>query len=275
MLSKKQYVKSPYYLGDLKMIQLRKNPLLTLLINVIAIVVAYYAAILLHEWGHGTVAWLYGIKQNPFDVHYGGWFLLNVDENVNYTALIQSGRGVTAALIGIAGVTVSFILAIISFRLLNRKSIIKSSMKFAMVYWLLIINMIPLVQYLTIAPFSQEGDTGRFIHGLAISGWWLFIPGTLFIIYALWRILSIEIIKAYAVISIKTLLGRNIFLLITLSIMFLFIYSHGYNPLSDKGMNTLSKGMAIASIILVPILFILCNPARRWVKKALFQFIHY
>lgn len=257
------------------MIQLHKNPLFILLINVIAIILAYYTAILLHEWGHGTIAWLYGVKRNPFDVHYGGWLLLNVDENVNYTALIQSGRGVAAALIGIAGVSVSFILAMISFRLLNKKSIVRSSVKFTMVYWLLIINMIPLVQYLTIAPFSQEGDTGRFIHGLTISGWWLFIPGTLFIMYALWRILSIEIIKAYAIIPIKTLFGRNIFLLLTLSIMFLFIYSHGYNPLSDKGMNNLSKGMALASIILVPILFILCNPARRWVKKALFQWINY
>ncbi len=246
----------------------QRNPIYILLMNVFAILVAYYVSVLLHEWGHGTVAWLNGAKLNPFDIQYGGWFLMHTDENVNYAGLIISGRGVAAAMIGIAGVTVSFFLAVSSFILLSCKKIQNSPVKLIFSYWFLIINMIPLAQYFTISTFSYQGDVGRFITGLNISGWWIFIPGTIFNIFALTRILNTEIPKTYALIPIKSLLGQNIFLLTSLSIIFLFIYTHGYNPLTDPGMDTFSKTLALLSIFLVPILFILDNPSRKCVRKA-------
>lgn len=247
----------------------QKNPIAIFIINVIAIIVAYYASLLLHEWGHGTLAWLNGVKNSPLDIQYGGCFLMNADENVDYSSLIDSGHGVVAALIGIAGVSVSILFVIVCFILLDCKSIQCKPLKYTFCYWFLIINMIPVIQYLSISTFSLEGDVGRFIHGLNISGWWIFIPGTIFNIYAIWRILKIELPKSYAVISIKSTIGRNIFLLATLSIIFLFIYTHGYNPFTDQGMDMFSRALAIISIALVPILFILSNPARNWVKKSI------
>jgi hypothetical protein len=154
---------------------------------------------------------------------------MNADENVDYTSLINSGRGVAAAFIGIAGVSVSIVFVMACFILLHYKSIQNNAVKFTFSYWFLIINMIPVVQYFSISTFSSEGDVGRFIHGLNISGWWIFLPGTIFNIYAIWRILKTEIPKSYAVIPIKTMISQNIFLLATLSIIFLFIYTHGYN----------------------------------------------
>jgi len=222
----------------------QKSPITIFLINIIAIIFAYYLSLLLHEWGHGTLAWLCGVKSNPFDVQYGGWLLMNADENVNYTSLIESGRGVAAALIGIAGISVSLAFVIVCYILLNSKSIRHNTVKFIFSYWFLIINMIPLVQYFTISTVSSEGDIGRFIHGLNISAWWLFVPGTIFNIFLIWRILKTEIPKSYAVIPIKSLLGQNIFLLTTLSIIFLFIYTHGYNPFTDEGMNASSRILA-------------------------------
>lgn len=248
---------------------LKINPIIIFFINILAFIVAYYMSILLHEWGHGTVAWLYGVKNSPFDVQYGGWFLMHVDENVNYANLIQSGHGVAAALIGVAGVTVSLILLIISFILLNLNSCKHNSVRFIFVYWFFVINMISLVQYFSISPFSSEGDTGQFIHGLNISPWWIFLPGIIFIIFALWRLLTVEVIQAYIIAPIKSLLGQNIFLLLTLSTIFLFIYTHGYNPLSDKGSNALVRILSLISIVLVPVLFILCNPLRNWVKNSM------
>jgi hypothetical protein len=246
-----------------------RNPICVVFLNYIAIIIAYYLSILLHEWGHGTLAWIYGVKNTPFDIQYGGWFLLNVDEHVNYTQLIESGHGIAAALIGIAGCSVSFLFVIAAFIMLNNKHLMQSTVKFTFIYWFLIINMIPLVQYLCVSTFSTQGDTGRFIHGLNISGWWLFVPGALFIIYAIWRIVTIEIVKAYTVIPIKSVVVQNIFLLVTLGIVFLFIYTHGYNPFTDKGMDLFSKTLAIFSIIAVPVLFMICSPVRDWVKKAI------
>lgn len=249
-----------------------KSPIKLLLINVIAFIFAYYVAILLHEWGHGFVAWLYGLKNSPFEVQYGGWFLLHVDENVNYDNLIFFDSGVTAALIAIAGPIVSLILTIISFILLSSKNIKKNSIKLIFAYWFLMINMVPLVQYFSISTFSSDGDTGHFAVGLNISHWWVFVPGTIFIIYALWKICTVEIIKAYVFMPVKSLVGQNILLLATLCVIFLLIYMHGFNPLTDPGVDTMSRYLSIISIIVVPILFLLCNPARKWVKNAVLVF---
>ncbi len=245
----------------------RQSSTLLLVLNIFAIIIAYYVSLLLHEWGHGTVAWISGVKSSPFDIEYGGWLMMNADENVNYASLLASGRGVAAAMIGIAGISVTFTLAMISFVLLNTKIIQRCSSRYTLIYWFLMVNMIPLVQYLTVSTFSSEGDVGRFIHGLHLSGWCIFIPGTLFNIWALWRILTVEVPRSYVVIPIKNIIAQNIFLLTSLSIIFLFIYTHGYNPFSDKGTNQFSKILAMISIALVPLLFVVCHPSRQWVKR--------
>jgi hypothetical protein len=49
--------------------------------------------------------------------------------------------------------------------------------------------------------------------------------------------------------------------------MFLLIYTHGYNPLSDQGMPLVGKFLAGFSVLLVPAIFFLCNPSNSWVKK--------
>lgn len=250
---------------------LKTKPITIFILNIIAYIVAYYISILLHEWGHGTVAWLYGVKSSPFAIHYGGWLLLHVDEHVNYTSLIQSGAGTAAALIGIAGGSVSLILLLCSFVLLHTKKCKNNPIKFIIVYWFLIINMVPLVQYLCVSTFSSQGDTGEFIHGLNISPWWVFLPGTIFVALALWRILGVEIIKAYVVMPVKSIPGQSVLLLFSLATIFLFIYTHGYNPFSDSGSNIKVYVLAMFSIILAPALFILCNPMQKWVKKAVAQ----
>jgi hypothetical protein len=108
---------------------------IVLLLNIIGYITAYYLAILLHEWGHGTVAWLYGLKQTPFDIHYGGWLLLHVDEAVNYSKLLANHHSIAAALIGAGGFTVSFILALSSFFLLNLNAIQRRKIAYIFIYW--------------------------------------------------------------------------------------------------------------------------------------------
>lgn len=250
----------------------KTNPFVTLLKNLTAIIIVYYVSLLLHEWGHGFVAWLYGVKTSPFDVQYGGYLLQNADENVDYVGLMASGRGIAGALIAIAGPVISLSILIITLSILCSNKINNKPFAFTLTYWLLIMNMVPSIQYLSVSPFVSGGDTGHFAQGLHFSSWWIFIPGTLLIIFLLNKILKKIIPKAYAVIPINSLLGQNLFLLTSLFIMFLFIYTHGYNPLTDQGLDSFTKVMVAISICLVPILFIICNPARDWVKKAILNF---
>jgi hypothetical protein len=243
---------------------MNKNSL-KLLITIISIIASYYIAIILHEWGHGTVAWIYGYKQAFFDVNYGGWRLQGVDENVPYDQILAAKHGVAAAMIGIAGLSVSIVLFLISVATMAK--IKHSVFLYSFFYWFSVIKMVPIIQYLTVQTFSVEGDVGRFTHGLNISPWWVFVPGTLFICFALYRFLRYAVPKAYAIIPIKTLWVKRCFLGLSLGIMFLLIYSGGYNPLSDRGMPSIGKAYAVLTMLLVPVLFFLCNPSLKWVKK--------
>jgi len=191
--------------------------------------------------------------------------LLHVDENVPYNQILAAGRGGVAALIGIAGVSVSILLFVLSW--IGLSKIKHSVTAYSFFYWFAVLNMVPIFQYLTVQTFSMQGDVGRFTHGLAISPWWVFIPGTVFVSFALYRFFRYVVPRSYALISIQKLWVQRIFLLATLSIMFLLIYTHGYNPLSDKGMPAIGKIFSILSLLLVPILFLLCNPSKQWVKR--------
>ena len=227
--------------------------------------IGYYVAILLHEWGHGVVAWILEYKDSPFDVDYGGWLLLHVDEDVPYDSMMKAHQGVEAAFIAIAGLIVSLFLYMISWISLSR---IKHGFAlYSLFYWFSIWNMVAIFQYLAIQTFSVQGDVGRFTHGLNISPWWVFIPGTSFVFFALYRFYGHFVPKAYVRLSIQSQWVKRLFLLLSLVIMFLLIYSHGYNPLSDQGMPLIGKFLAGFSIALVPGIFFFCDPSRVWVQR--------
>lgn len=251
--------------GQCMPIKFSSGNYIKLILTAICIIFSYYLAIILHEWAHGTVAWLYGFKKAFYDVDYGGWLLSGVDENVPYDQIIASHQGAKAALIGIAGFSVSTVLFLLS--LWTLKKVKLNFLSFSFFYWFSVMNMVPIIQYLSVQPFSLQGDTGRFVHGLNISPWWVFVPGVCFVCFALYQLLRRIVPKAYRIIPIKSLWTQRIFLLVSLCIMFLLIYSHGYNPLSDKGMPKIGKVFAGISMLLVPILFFLCNPSQKWVKK--------
>lgn len=242
---------------------MQKNKWFLLFINIFSLLLSYYACILFHEWAHGTAAWLLGFKASPFDVDYGGWGLFHVDENVNYLAIIFSGQGWKAAIVGIAGVSFSLLFWLISLIAINSHKIQKKVFLYAFFYWCFVINTVPLLQYFTLTTFSSGGDIGRFTHGLDISPWWIFIPGTVFVIFALWRLFSVEILKAYKILAVDRVFSKKLLLLTTLILVFLFIYTHGYNPLTDQGTNLASRILSVISISMVPVLYIICNPSRK------------
>lgn len=227
--------------------------------------ISYYVCVLFHEWGHGVVAWLFGFKKAFYDIQYGGWLMLRTDENVPYKQLLAEGFGTQVALIAISGLLVSLSLFLVSLVIMNK--IKKSPFTYLFFYWIAVVNMLPLIQYLSIQTFSSTGDVGRFTHGLNISPWWIFIPGVFFTAFALYWVLAKALPKAYAILRIGSIWGRQLLLLVTLFVMFLLIYKHGYNPFTDSGAHRGSRSLAIVSIFLVPILYIVCFPSRKWVKK--------
>ncbi|MDF1654764.1 MAG: hypothetical protein P1U34_06580 [Coxiellaceae bacterium] len=249
---------------------MNKSALKVLLINIVCFIATYYIAIILHEYGHGFVAWLYGVKSSPFDIVYGGWYLQYVDEGVSYHHLRSIGALYKEAHIGIGGTIVTLVLGFFSLAMLNCRTVMQKPSVFTFFYWLLIINMVALTQYFFLSVFSDGGDMGHFVHGLQFSPWWVFIPGTLFIAAMLYRIFSTEIVKAYHIMPLKQLWTQRLLLLLSLAVIFLMLYIHQYNPIADNEGNLIAQVLAIFSIFLVPILFFVFNPSNKWlITKAL------
>ncbi len=228
----------------------------------------YYMVVLLHEWGHGTMAWLFGVKSSPFDIRYGGWFLMNCDEAVPYDQLLSGGHGLQVALIGISGFTVNALLFLLSLYFLSRMKKSGSVWALGAFYWSCVLNLMAMFGYIPLNTFSVQGDVGRLVHGLQISPWLVFIPGSLLIGWAFIRVLRVELPKMYAFAPIRTRGMRRVLLGVTLFFLFIFLFTRGYNPFSDPGAPQISKVLAVCDILLFPVLFAVCDPSRSWVDRA-------
>lgn len=232
----------------------------TYLVTTLAIIIAYYLCCLPHEWSHGLIAWIFGYKTTPFNIHYGGLLLLHCDENVPYDKILTSGLGYQAALIGIAGITYNAFMLLFSFICLNKDKIKNSTVLHRFFYWLSVFNLCPILGYIPNGTFSTEGDVGRFVSGFNISPWLVFIPGTLIVAYLVYYILSKKLNSLFKDLEIKNIAIQRLYLWFTIFVLFFLIYTHGYNPFSDPGASFLNKVIATITAIVAILLTYMYDP---------------
>ena len=73
------------------------------------ILLTHYVAVLPHEFGHSFMAWITGIKSDPWNIEWGdgsiGDILLlrGIDENVDYERALTLGRNAVVAATVLAG----------------------------------------------------------------------------------------------------------------------------------------------------------------------------
>lgn len=240
---------------------------LLLVFTLISIIGIYYVTVLSHEYAHSTLAWMFGQKMNPFDIDYGGWLLLHVDEAVNYDQILKQGDGIAAAVIAISGVTTNIIFFLLTIYFLQQPYITKNRYLLTLFFWSAILNLVPILGYVPCDTFTTHGDIGRFVTGLNISPWWIFFVGTPLVILAIVLIFRTEILKIYYYIPIKTIAGRSLYLICSLSVLFLLLFTHGQNPFTDTHAHFYNKIFPALMISSVPILFFVCFPGRDWVTK--------
>lgn len=190
-------------------------------ITCISIIIAYYTSILLHEWSHGTLAWILGYYKTPFDIEYGGWLLLHVDEGVKYDHLLRNGQGPQAGLIAIAGYSINIVLFWTSIFLLSRDFIKNNLWLLNLIYWFSVFNMMAIWGYTPMQCFTVQGDIGRFVNGFNISPWFPFVIGTVFSALGIFMLLKHNISKLYVQLNLN-LISQLIILIITLTILFLY-----------------------------------------------------
>jgi hypothetical protein len=232
--------------------------------TIAAVFLAHQASLLLHEWTHGTVAWAFGWKSSPFDIHYGDWTLLDADEAVDYRAILAAGKGAVVAAIAIAPILLGGALYVLGAPLLALRAIQRRKAIWVFLFWFNLSNLGQVLDYIPARTFvvSRDGllrgDVGHFVQGLGVSPWVALIPGVLFLAAALLWQMREETPRAYAVLG----LGRpRQTALLALALLYLF----GWYGMAGASYEFPSNVLSRAGLAVGIVLFFVCRPKRQWV----------
>ncbi len=221
-----------------------------LLTLILVIFCMHHATLLLHEWMHGTIAWLTGYKSSPFDIHYGTqWLtLLDIEEAVPYAQILADRKPNVMAAIAIAPMLMQVVLFFVGLKFLRSVS---NRWAFACLYWFTFFELAEIYSYIPTRTFSSASDMFNFLYPTGLSPWLLFFPGTAIVLYGLYRMLIQEAPYAFRVLTITTKLGRGSFLFFSVLIFFGYYGGAGFTVPDE-----LSHQISLLSWALIPVVTI-------------------
>lgn len=169
--------------------------------TVILWLIAHSVALFSHEFAHSFSAAALGWKAHPLDLNWGGSSAMNlllqtdVDENVNYPPIFESGHGIEAGVIALAGCAlgnfcVSLIVGIGLLAIARRRTHVTLGV-FA--YWLVVMSVGNLISYVPLRVFTTHADMHTVQAGF---GWTpvdvLLFVGVPFLAVVLWFFLRFQ-----------------------------------------------------------------------------------
>ena len=222
----------------------------------IIFVIAHHGMIYINEWVHGFVAWLGGYKSSPFDIYYGvQWFTLwDIYEAIDYPKIHFEGKAYIVAWIAIAPTVLQMILFPIGLKVLSFSKVQKNRWLFAFLYFFNLNLLGEIYAYIPIRTFGKMEDMFNFLNATGFSPWVIAIPGTLYVIWGMYQILTKQLPQAYSSLKITTESGRFTFKLATLVIFFFYFGAAGLvKP------DAISRVLSLTSwAVLLLIIIILC-----------------
>lgn len=244
--------------------------LLFIIITPIFFIFAMWVSVFPHEFAHATTAWLYGFKLSPFDIYYGhfDWrnivFTSGIDEHVNYYLIDMLGHHQLVGLIAFAGPGIATLgIYLLSFFLLKWQKVKNHPYLFYFLCWLNLLNLSELISYVILRSFSAHGDIGHIVFSWGISPWIIFLGGGVLLVIALWYFFSHTLPELYVRMHLDALAMKVLLLLIFTFIVFgqggirMFLESYGL----------LASTLGVIFLLMMPVLIIICWPARQWVKQ--------
>lgn len=222
--------------------------------------------VIIHEHIHSTTAFLLGRMQDPLAIVWGNPLTLDGwDEGVSYSSLFNAGLGVDAAIIAVMPLVFHAIVVTAGMYLLLSPLLLKKKWTFHLVFWLVVMNLMELIAYMPFRAFAENGDIGNINHGLGLSPWVLFFPGTLLIL--LWLgVLFVRILpRANVIIAGDSQPVR--YALLFLAAFFVFDWRSIFRVLLLPPGSAGWEIGAIALIACVLVIFI-SRPGLAWVSAA-------
>lgn len=223
------------------------------LLTILIVWVAFDSAVLIHEWTHGFIAWLNNAKSNPFNIYYGDWTLLNVDEDVDYASLLKSGKNWAVAFIAITPSVINLFLATLSFFFMKKVLIQQQKRIYKFLFFFSAFNLSEFFSYIPIRTFTTHADVYNFNHALSLPPWVIGVPGAVIAILLMTYFFLKVLPVTYSVLHIDSFFMRLIYLSIML---FIFFFMGGCRGLENYGQ--ISATMGVISLIMIPMVFALC-----------------
>jgi hypothetical protein len=218
----------------------------------------------MHEFTHSFTAYFLGAKADPLNIIWGkGIFGTHCDENVDYDTLFSAGKGTTAAAIAFAGPLSNIVLFFATAVLLALRQVRARRGVYHTVFWVSGITFIMIFEYVFTRSFMTSDDFGNIEHGLGLSPWAIFIPGTILGLIGLWYILMVLLPGHYRIVTPGQLTNQYITVCV-LSFAFFLLYI-GVRIMDYPDIPRFLTGcIGIAALFLLPLL---ASPRRAWMQK--------
>ena len=200
-----------------------KESLGYLVIVVISFLLLQSVVVVMHEFTHSTVAWLFGCMKNPGDIVWGnpitmtGW-----DEGVSYSKLFSGRHTVVESIIGSSPLFVHISIITLGIVLMLSKWLRKKKWVFHIIYWFVVANYMELIAYIPMRTFASHGDVGHFNHGLNLSPWFVFIIGTFGVVAGLFVLFKKVLPEMFELFAKDNRLTQWIILVLTAFILFIW-----------------------------------------------------
>jgi hypothetical protein len=215
--------------------------------------------VIAHEFIHSTTAYLLGDMQSPFEIVWGnpvtltGW-----DEGVAYSHLFITGQGTNAAIIAVMPLLFHAIIVSCGIYLLLSRAMLQRKWWFHLVFWFIIVNLTELISYMPFRAFTLHGDIGNINHGLGLSPWVLFIPGTILILAWLWYLFRCVLPRTNVVLAEGSRLIRYVILIV--SAFSLFLWTSGLRMILSYYPNDPQWMLGILGFAAFGLVIWLCRP---------------
>lgn len=225
------------------------NTVFFILFTICLIFISRYVMALTHEYSHSVLAWLLNAKSLPFDIYYGDWTLLNVDEAVDYRSLYDNGRTWTLAAIALMPTFINAIIYVICLCiLLSAKKL--NRWLYAGIFWFGMLNLSEIFAYIPIRTFGTHGDMHNLQFALNISPWWIYLPGSLLVGGAIWHFFHHPIFISFNRMQL-TVWQRLFYLFFVIFVLFFVFGSVGFSSYGDVSHVFSGTSMAFAPVLFV------------------------
>ena len=190
-------------------------------------ILSMWVSILPHEYAHSLVAWGYGYKSNPFNIHYGEFtwqnilFVHGINENVDYALMNSRGDYFAMGLAAFAGPGIATVFMYgLSLFLLRCEAVKRHAYLFYFFCWVSVMNLAELISYFVVRVFVRQDDSGTFEYAWGISPWIVFCIGLVIFYFGVRYLYNTLLREVYARLELRSVLAEAVILVLYTFILF-------------------------------------------------------